>query len=1117
MKITNKFLSSFLAVSVVLLSLLMPVASAADACTIETAEDNFVRIIPTDTAFAKETARSFTFTVPADGEYAVFFSQTAAANGFTVTFAQTAEGADEPTTIPYCADVTTAGLSGYNYSYIRVGAATGKSSSSALTAGECTISITPVLAATINYIDIRRTNIAIDGSNQAVYPSDYNTYANVASPGHINGMINNANTKVSGYDYIADYNSDTLTAKRADDRYIHVNGGVTVTYKINAAKAGNYLLMVDQMFYSYNAKADEGTTNRTGSMALALDGTQIYTKSDTIVVKGNGGTSDNGTREWHTIKLSLTEGEHEITYKMTSLGSFLYHITFAENTSFNDTVVTVDNNLTRIEADTVAKTIVAGVTRDYEFTVPVTGSYIFATQHKSTYTGKISAVIRNMSTQDSTQICDCTWTDNQNNKYAKIGDAATKPVTLEAGVSYKLSITPEAELTPDYIDVLRTEIPIDGKTAIPPYYITSSNMPLMHLNCDDVADTVIPLDGHTLVGDYRSDKLASPSNGTLVGSYMNNTNYYATYTLDVKTPGYYRFVVASGQWEAKDLTGKLFFSINGVEFGSDDYSGTADNKSDTLYSPGVYLYSGKQTLTITNKSGYGCGMYLKYLLAEPTEAGNGIVNITALPTELVSNLASDCTGTIGAEGIALDNGQSVSWNVNIIDVSADLRLIDGTIPENAQISVKIDDEAETTVSLAVLGTIFDNKHFSEGAHTITITSKTDGIVLGQINLCERKAPVVAATGAVRTKSDLTNGIILNGTGTLSAASGTLDSASRYAILYDIADAGYYTVYINATILQCGYKAYFDGTDVTNKWYYATGTNSTVPAQSAQDKKLTVPMQLSAGQHIFVLESAEGYTAKLSSQIELRRVDGPLYANVSEGERVIPAWDFISSNVTTDGWWFAHQYSQGAKMEKTAKGYEDFVVRNVVLDGGSGNQGWTYAVTVPEDGIYDFGFYHSAASSGVRITVDDNPEMIYKPTTSGAVTKFACDPLYLTAGTHTVTVRKESVSGTLRLNALSFAKRNTIAVDTANQKANVCVGLDSAVTGKVLTAFYNGNELAGVQITNADNTDDISATVENLTAAPDSVKIMVWKDLDNVEPLIKTLSFNTASSEWVVKE
>ncbi len=1111
MKTTKKVLSAFLAVSVVLISLLVPMVSAADECTIETS-GNSVRIIPANKSFAAGTAREFTFTVPAAGDYAVFVAQTAAKNDYTVTF--TPAGGDAVT----YRTGKDGGLDGMKYSYARIGAAEGTSRSAALPAGECTISITPVAAATVNYIDIRSTSFTIDGSKQAIYPSDYTTYSNVGYYGHINGEMQSGEAKIAGYDYFSDYNSSTLTSKFTTDRKIHVNGGVSVTYNINVAKAGNYSIMVSKAFYAYGT-SQQGKPDATGTVTVSVNDGQSAAATGTIKGGANGGTTDRSETAWLMFNAELSEGTNTITYKSAGTGSYIYNITIEEILESSDKVVTVDDNLTRIETDAATKKISGGATRDFEFTVPVTGSYIFATQHPKTYAGNISAAIRNESTLKTTTVYDGTWQDDQNNAYAKIGDCNTPPVTLEAGITYKLSLTPASELTVNYLDVLRTDIPINGKTAIPPNYVTTSNLPLQHLNSDDRIGSVIPLDGHTLVGDYRSDKLAAPSNGILTNLYMNNTGYHATYTLDVQTPGYYKFVVGSGQWEDKDLTGKLFFSVNNVEFGSDDYSGTVENKNDILYSPSIYFYSGKQTLTIANKKGYGCGMYVKYLLAEPADAGTGIVNAESLPATLSANLVSETAGSISANGIALNNGQSASWKIKTSDLTADLKFVGGTAPDGAQVSCRIDGGDEITAAFAEMGTILENMHFTEGEHTVQITAKTNGIVVNGLSLNEHKAPVPVAAGATRTKTDLTNGAVTRGTGSLQAASGTLNALSQYTITFDIADEGYYAVYVTGVLEQSSFHAYFDGVDVTTPWYRSTANKDNVSsARSQQDKRLAVPTKLSSGRHTFMLEITEGYKAELASQLELRRTDGPLYAGVSDGERVIPAYDFVSSNVTTDGWYFLHQYGQGARMEGTAKGYEDFTVRNLVLDSASGNQGWTYIVTAPEDGLYDFGFYHSNAGSGVRVTVDEGPEVMYRPTNSSStVAKFnAPDPLYLTKGEHTITVRKESVSGTLRFNGLSFTKRNTVAIDEANSKASVSIELDSPVTGKIITAFYKDKELVGLKITDAANTDSLNVSAENLAAVPDSAKVMVWKDLDSVEPLKAALSFNTNSPEWVVK-
>ena len=113
------------------------------------------------------------------------------------------------------------------------------------------------------------------------------------------------------------------------------------------------------------------------------------------------------------------------------------------------------------------------------------------------------------------------------------------------------------------------------------------------------------------------------------------------------------------------------------------------------------------------------------------------------------------------------------------------------------------------------------------------------------------------------------------------------------------------------------------------------------------------------------------------------------------------------------------------------------------------------------------------------------------------------------------MRKESVAGTLRFNGLSFTKRSSVTVDETSHSAQVCVGFEIAVTGKVVTALYSGPELVGISITDAANAKDVNVQVKNLSATPDSAKVMVWRDLDNVEPLMKNITFSADTQEWIV--
>lgn len=1122
MKRTNRLLSSFLAVSVVLMSLLVPMASAdgegAANCTVENGGKGFVRIIPTDTSFEANTARSFSFNVPATGDYAVFFKHTATTNDYKVSFQSGDSAAVEYNT------EGNASHDGYKYAYVRLNAAVGTSGSVSLTQGACTISVTAVNADTIEYIDIRSTVIPVDGGKLGIYPSDYNWYSSVGYMGHINGEIQGGYDKAAGYTYYDDYNSSALTTKRTNVPKIHVNGGVQTIYKLNVQKAGTYLLTVDQQFYSYNASKDESKTNKTGTLTVALDDTKALEQAGEIVVKGNGGTSDWTTRGMLSATLTLSEGDHQLSYAMTGLGSYLYGITLEEVVTHEDKVVPVDNNLTRIELEQDGQTIAAGASRDVTFTVPVDGAYIFAANHPSSFKGNLTVALKNNSTLENTAVFSGSWEDGQNNKYARFGNKDTAAVALKKDVSYTLSVSPSTTaMTVPYIDVLNTEVEVSGKTVIQANYAAASNMDLSHLNCDDCVTSSVPED-YTPAGDNKSSKLASPSTtGILVHTYLNNKNNYAAYTLNVKQPGFYQITVAAGHWEEKEtMSGKLFFSVNGVEFGSGDYSATNSNKNADVVSPVVYLYSGLQTLTVTNKEGNGCGMYAKYLLAKPMENDHCAPSFSALPVVLnANNLYQIEGGTASANGIALNANQLVRWAFTVPSITADLSFA-GTFPSNGQVIYELANGESTYSGEATLGglnKIIQNVSLN-GECSLLIRAVQDGIVVKELTLTECKEAVSVPSGQTRTLSDLTCGALLSGSssGSISAKSGTLNSLSKYSIKYNITDAGYYTLYLPSTIKQNGFSVYHNGTDVTEPWYRDKSSQSVERENVSQVKRVVRPTWLEAGEHEFVLEINDGFTATLSGQIELRRTDGPLYANASDGERIIPAYDFVSSTVTTTGWYFVQQCTQGAVLNG-AKGYEDFAIRNVVLDSKSGNQGWTYSVNVPEAGYYDFAIYHSAAGSKVRVSIDGGTEAEYAPQApESGVAKTALDTVYFPqGGNHTVTIMKESVEGALRLNALSFTKSNAVVIDTVGKTAEVSLGLENAVSGTVIAAFYKGLELVGVQNTTVENAKDVSVRNISLTDTPDSAKVMIWVDLENCAPLTSAKSFTTASDEWIVKQ
>ena len=108
-----------------------------------------------------------------------------------------------------------------------------------------------VTAVTVSYIDIRSTVISLDGTKQAIYPSDYASLTpNVETANYINRDMNKTSyPKESGYTYYADYNNSALADRFTYGRGIHLASARTLTYKVNAEKAGTYQFKFKLGFY----------------------------------------------------------------------------------------------------------------------------------------------------------------------------------------------------------------------------------------------------------------------------------------------------------------------------------------------------------------------------------------------------------------------------------------------------------------------------------------------------------------------------------------------------------------------------------------------------------------------------------------------------------------------------------------------------------------------------------------------------------------------------------------------------------------------------------------------------------------------------------------------------
>ena len=76
--------------------------------------------------------------------------------------------------------------------------------------------------------------------------------------------------------------------------------------------------------------------------------------------------------------------------------------------------------------------------------------------------------------------------------------------------------------------------------------------------------------------------------------------------------------------------------------------------------------------------------------------------------------------------------------------------------------------------------------------------------------------------------------------------------------------------------------------------------------------------------------------------------------------------------------------------------------------------------------------------------------------------------------------------------------NTVVYNQENASVYAEVYPESAVSGTAIIALYSGKKLVGLQTADAENTQKISGTVI-CSEKPETAKILVWGDLNNVVP------------------
>lgn len=479
--------------------------------------DRFTRLVMTDKAFNQGTARTFTVNIEEDSDYTVFISQTAHSDNtnFAVSFSDGTENIKLTT--------GTTASTAYRYEYVRVGADTLTSASKdyvTLSKGTWTLSVTSMIDSTVNYIDIRSVKIPVDGSKQAIYPSDYHTIkrangdTHVGENGYINSnLISTELIRFSGFRYFADYLNSNLANKYERGRGIHVYYDRTVSYKLDVAKAGLYAINLNAKFV---VRLKDTANEINTSAVITATGNETKTLNHTFAA----GASGTASIQYETYYAYLNEGENYLTVKTANNDKATFKLCYI---SLEKVSGMLGDDFTRI----VPENGEFNANREQTFNVdiPKDGDYaVFVNKKESEATNFVASFSNG--TQTVSVLNGTEASDAYGYNYVRLGALNESSSCHLTKGAWTFSLKPLSDMNISYIDIRNTEIPAgEEKIAVYP-------------------------------SDYNSMSIAKAEdvNGQLSNnSYtLSKDEYYADYTNDYAKG----IVLASGKTVNYELNAK---------------------------------------------------------------------------------------------------------------------------------------------------------------------------------------------------------------------------------------------------------------------------------------------------------------------------------------------------------------------------------------------------------------------------------------------------------------------------------------------------------------------------------------------------------------------------------
>ena len=477
------------------------------------------------------------------------------------------------------------------------------------------------------------------------------------------------------------------------------------------------------------------------------------------------------------------------------------------------------------------------------------------------------------------------------------------------------------------------------------------------------------------------------------------------------------------------------------------------------------------------------------------------------------------------------------------------------VPEGASIEYVLDAEAPVETRLMKYGTIFEDMEITEGEHTLTITSKTDGVKISTLSFREKLTQNPAITD-IASKGDTAIDLFsyTSSSGDVCAAnegkSLGFGAGSEIKYTINIQKDGLYTVYMNSLTPQRGFDIYVDDgleplTGYMHKYIESNGTNSNkeplydntnVSYNRVIDRQLIMyGVQLNTGEHTFTLKFNNGYKSTSATTPPVEITDDENFMSIvnqlwvsrmdpevgSTNEVIIRAWDATADGPKNSGWSYINQFGQGGEQIIDGKSCRS----TVFMDGLA----YTYTFIAESDGYYDFSAYikDHAASETVpnafyTLSVDGGEAVNVPVPFSGGSSflKTTTEKIYLTAGSHTfkIVAEKANIPGVNRLYSISLAKSgvNSVVVDETSNIVAVDAYFDAPYTGTAMVALYNdAKELVGIYQGTASNADSITANIA-YTGVPTMAKVFIWGDLTNVKPLVKNIEIASTDENWIVK-